>query len=314
MGLFGVVAEPPHPVADGPVVVFLNAGLLHHVGPARLWVDLARRFAAAGLRTVRFDLSGLGDSPNRPGQRRHFSYPKEALGDIQAALVAMSPDRPLDAVLIGLCAGAYHAIEGGIAFGVRGIGAVNPNLAIDPPTAWNDPAGPSDRQALQPYSPWIKWLRRFDGLQRFGEHRAPPILWWMLDKIGLQHHPARAFEELAVRRVDTLLICGDVEARPFQRRAKWAMRRLVREGHIRFEVLSGADHTLFGASAGLRATVQITQHVLGRFAATGSSPEQVREQRPGEATERTPLTHPIVDLPVEHPSAQAGVVSGGAAP
>jgi len=29
-------------------VLLLNAGLIHHIGPARLWVSLARRSSAAG--------------------------------------------------------------------------------------------------------------------------------------------------------------------------------------------------------------------------------------------------------------------------
>jgi alpha-beta hydrolase superfamily lysophospholipase len=265
-GLFGIVSEPRSGTAPGPVVTFLNAGLLHHVGPARLWVELARRFAGAGMRTVRFDLSGLGDSPVRPGQRAHFSYPKEAIDDIAEVLDELTNGDRHDSVLVGLCAGAYHAIEGGIALRVRGICAINPILHFDPPDLWSDPSGHSERQVLQPYSPWIKRLRRFDGLVRFGEHRAPPVVWWTLDKLGLQPHPAHALEQLAQRDVDSLLICGDVEARPFQRRAKWAMRDLARGGRVRFEVLSGTDHTLFGASARARATSLIAGHVLTSFA------------------------------------------------
>jgi pimeloyl-ACP methyl ester carboxylesterase len=261
LGLFGITAEPATGAA-GPLVVFLNAGLIPHVGPARLWVDLARRFAASGVRSVRFDLSGLGDSPARPAQRLHFSYPPEAIDDIGAVLASLSPEQPSDAILLGLCAGAYHAIEGGIALGVRGVCAINPILHFDPPSVWTDGDHASDRQVLQPYSPWIKRLRRFDWLVRFGELQAPPSMWWVLDKVGLQAHPARGLEALANRGVSTLLICGDVEARPFQRRAKWAMRQLIRSRATRFEILSDSDHTLFGAGARARATALIVDYVL----------------------------------------------------
>jgi pimeloyl-ACP methyl ester carboxylesterase len=264
LGLSGIVAEPASGLAGGPTVAFLNAGLLHHVGPARLWVSLARRFAAAGIRSVRFDLSGLGDSPQRPGQARNFSYPKEAITDIADVLESICPDRG-ETVLIGLCAGAYHAIEGGIALGVRGVCAINPILHFDPPEIWTDPAAGPTRQVLQPYSPWIKWLRRFERLERFGEHRAPPSVWWLLDKLGLQPHPARALERLAEQNVDTLLVCGEVEARPFERRAKWSMRRLRRTGGVRFEILPGSDHTLFGAAARARATTLIVSHLVESF-------------------------------------------------
>ena len=60
--LFGIETVPVS--VDGrPPVLFLNAGVIDHVGPARAWVTLARALAARGFRTVRFDLSGVGTSP-----------------------------------------------------------------------------------------------------------------------------------------------------------------------------------------------------------------------------------------------------------
>jgi alpha-beta hydrolase superfamily lysophospholipase len=260
VGLFGMLAEPESG-ASGPTVVFLNAGLIPHVGPARMWVELARQFAASGFRSVRVDLSGLGDSPSRPAQRPHMSYPRNAIEDIAGALATLSPNDPADALLLGLCAGAYHAIEAGISIGVRGVCAINPILSFDPPSNWSDAEQTTERQVPQPYSGWIKSLRRFEWLVRFGEHKAPPALWWVLDKLGLQAHPARGLAALADRGVPTLLICGVIEARPFERRAKWAMRQLLRRGTLRFEVLQDSDHTLFGASARARASRLIVDYV-----------------------------------------------------
>jgi alpha-beta hydrolase superfamily lysophospholipase len=260
VGLFGMLAEPEGG-ARGTAVVFLNAGLIPHVGPARMWVELARQFAASGLRSVRLDLSGLGDSPSRPAQRPHMSYPRDAIEDIAGALATLAPDDPTDALLIGLCAGAYHAIEAGISIGVRGVCAINPILQFDPPINWADAEQMPERQVPQPYSRWIKRLRRFEWLVRFGELKAPPSLWWVLDKLGLQAHPARGLAALADRGVPTLLICGVVEARPFERRAKWAMRDLLRRDVLRFEVLQDSDHTLFGASARVRASRLIADYV-----------------------------------------------------
>ena len=46
-GLSGVLAEPDvnEAVEGAPGVVLLNSGILHHVGPSRLYVRIARRFA-----------------------------------------------------------------------------------------------------------------------------------------------------------------------------------------------------------------------------------------------------------------------------
>jgi pimeloyl-ACP methyl ester carboxylesterase len=46
-----------------PVVALLtNSGVIPRSGPHRMNVHLARRFAAQGIPSVRFDMSGLGDS------------------------------------------------------------------------------------------------------------------------------------------------------------------------------------------------------------------------------------------------------------
>lgn len=45
-----------------PVLVWLNAGFLPHVGPFRLHVELARQLASQGWASARFDAPGIGDS------------------------------------------------------------------------------------------------------------------------------------------------------------------------------------------------------------------------------------------------------------
>ncbi|MFP2897131.1 hypothetical protein [Corallococcus sp. 4LFB] len=76
--LVGILTEPdPAKVLpEAPAVVLSNVGLNHHVGPYRLWVELARQLAGRGITTLRFDLSGLGDSrPRREGGSTSSSAP-----------------------------------------------------------------------------------------------------------------------------------------------------------------------------------------------------------------------------------------------
>jgi alpha-beta hydrolase superfamily lysophospholipase len=65
--LFGVLSEPEAARPGAPALLFANTGIHHHVGPYRIWVELARALAARGFSALRFDLSGLGDSGARPG-------------------------------------------------------------------------------------------------------------------------------------------------------------------------------------------------------------------------------------------------------
>jgi alpha/beta superfamily hydrolase len=51
-------------------VIFLNAGLVHRIGPNRLYVHLARALSAAGDLVLRFDHSGIGDSGVTADSRR----------------------------------------------------------------------------------------------------------------------------------------------------------------------------------------------------------------------------------------------------
>lgn len=260
VGLFAVVTEKleRRPAAT---VLFLNAGVIQHTGPARLWVTLARQLASRGLRVVRLDLSGLGESHVRTGQTPHLVHPLEAMDDVGIALDGLGLDAP-EVVVAGLCSGAYHAIEAGLRMPVRGVCAINPILSFDPPEVKAGAQLARERQAVAPFNGLIKRLRRFSGLAEWGEHRAPPALWWLLDRTGLQPHPAHSLEELARRGIPVALLCGEVEARPFLRRARWSFDALVRSGAVQFDLLADSDHNLFGAAARARAQGLIVDRLV----------------------------------------------------
>jgi hypothetical protein len=62
--LVGIVTQPDGGFDERlPLFLFLNAGLGHRVGPNRLHVTLARKLAELGAASLRFDFSGIGDSP-----------------------------------------------------------------------------------------------------------------------------------------------------------------------------------------------------------------------------------------------------------
>lgn len=106
--LVGIVtpASPGAP-STAPLAVILNAGIVHRAGPNRMSVALARSLAAAGCTTLRFDLSGVGDSDPRNDGLAPF---EAALADIKEAIDWLDPaGRARAVVLIGLCSGADHA-------------------------------------------------------------------------------------------------------------------------------------------------------------------------------------------------------------
>lgn len=104
--LSGILTEPAGG-AGGPAVLLLNAGLLHRVGPNRLYVSLARRLAALGLPVLRFDYSGLGESePRRDEVTLEQSMLEEGLEAMHFLQAEGIADR---FVPMGLCAGAEQS-------------------------------------------------------------------------------------------------------------------------------------------------------------------------------------------------------------
>jgi pimeloyl-ACP methyl ester carboxylesterase len=107
--LVGVLTAPAAPpTTTAPLVVFLNAGVIHRVGPHRLHVTLARQLALRGITSLRLDLSGIGDSRPVPGA---MSFRESAVADTRSAMDKLSSDLHMERfVLFGLCSGADNAL------------------------------------------------------------------------------------------------------------------------------------------------------------------------------------------------------------
>ena len=82
-GLIGTLCLPSTPGADGSGVgqILFNAGVVHRIGPHRINVKLARSLAASGIASIRFDLSGLGDSARASG---NLAFEEQAVIDIRS--------------------------------------------------------------------------------------------------------------------------------------------------------------------------------------------------------------------------------------
>ena len=124
LGLVTLPSTTPAPGSTG--LVLLNAGIIHRIGPNRLNVKLARRAAKVGTAALRFDLSGLGDSPPASGA---VGFEKQAVRDMAAALDALNAAAGCSRfVLVGLCSGADNAMLAALADpGVSGLVLLDPH-------------------------------------------------------------------------------------------------------------------------------------------------------------------------------------------
>lgn len=108
--LVGVLTQPAGGAAPGgrPLVVILNAGVIHRVGPNRMHVAMARTMAREGYVVLRFDLSGVGDSAPREEGLAPF---ESAMADVREVLDSLQATRgPVQVVLVGLCSGADQSV------------------------------------------------------------------------------------------------------------------------------------------------------------------------------------------------------------
>ncbi len=104
--LVGVLSLP---AAGPPPVVWLmfNAGLVSRMGPHRLNVKLARALAAQGQASLRFDLSGRGDSR---GSTSGADFEQQSVHDIRSAMDWLEHTCGARRfALFGICSGAVAA-------------------------------------------------------------------------------------------------------------------------------------------------------------------------------------------------------------
>lgn len=94
--------------SGGPVMVLANSGVVHRVGANRISVHIARRITAEGIDTLRFDMSGLGDSAERDD---HLGWEASASLELMEAVDLMTAARPgADVLLYGNCGGAAKSV------------------------------------------------------------------------------------------------------------------------------------------------------------------------------------------------------------
>jgi pimeloyl-ACP methyl ester carboxylesterase len=233
--LVGIIAEPPFSYPDQglPAVIFLNSGLVHHVGPNRLWVRLARKLAAKGFVTLRFDLSGIGDSKPAADQ---LSVEGRWVVEVRAAMDMLAETRAADRfVLIGNCSGASLAYATALADPrVAGAALVNP------------PRRPALRYFLRlaASNPKI-WLRLFHGRMRLPSLRRRRRPSGSSTAMAQQQSvDARGLRLLTERDVDLLLISceWDPGYDYFQLQQREQLTRPELRERLVLETIPGANH------------------------------------------------------------------------
>lgn len=107
LSLVGMLTQPARGEPANLAVLMFNAGVLPRIGPHRLNVKLARALAATGQTSLRFDLSGQGDSRSAV---TGGDFRAQAVRDIRDAMDHVGQACGIRRfALIGVCSGAINA-------------------------------------------------------------------------------------------------------------------------------------------------------------------------------------------------------------
>jgi dienelactone hydrolase len=283
-GLFGMVTEPPSPPGAATVgspryrdVLFLNAGSLHHIGPGRQWVEMGRTWAAYGVRSLRFDIGGVGESPRTGPPGVLSSYPPSAVADIDVAMAFLAPDHRDDVLLVGLCSGAYHCALAAPQVGAGAIALVNP-LRMPIPVGdgttlvahtFEDDGPPVPVVAGDGQEPDQDGRRRLLGdLRDRGAltpvtRRLPDRLWALVNRVRGAEDTSEVFRRVVDSGVDVVVVCGPDEWRSVGRGRQAALRRMAETGRFHLVMVPTLDHSFHVAEGRQTAVRYLERWELG---------------------------------------------------
>jgi alpha-beta hydrolase superfamily lysophospholipase len=222
--LSGVLAEPPAGRAPGDVcVLLLDTGTIRRIGPNRLWVEAARRWAVRGLRSVRFDMDGMGDSDGDPEPYRDLSklYDPWIIDQVTTVMDQLCARGLAERfAIVGLSAGAYWALHAALGDDrVVAVALMNPGALV-----WDPGSSPLGdfrtmrtiahtrtisratlRKAFGPRGLALAlWLVRAAGRRALRRGRAQPVLVGRADEMRAA---VASIETMPARRL--LVFCDD---------------------------------------------------------------------------------------------------------
>lgn len=267
--LFGIMTEVDG--AGQTAMVLTNAAPpACHLGPARLWVELARTWAPRLGGVLRFDESGNGDSPGGDSDAT-LPYTPAAVRDVVAAVQTARAGGAREISLTGLCAGAWACLLAGDRVQVEEVNALNPGMwDVRPPSRTPAPgraSGPEGRRA--PVAMARHWARLAV------RHLLPEALWWRLGRRGYIEAPAGLITPLLRRGTRVGLLFGHREAAAFrQRRGERLVARYGAGGLLLTHEGAEIDHALL--------SVEAREAVVDRLAAwVGAERTQYSAPPPG---------------------------------
>jgi pimeloyl-ACP methyl ester carboxylesterase len=293
--LFGILTAPPPSAArpELPPIILLNAGTVHRVGSHRLYVPMARKWAALGFSVLRVDLSGIGDSPVPEGHPENLTYPRNGLEDARAAMDFLAETTTSRKFIVaGLCSGGDIAFQLGFKEPrVAGAIMMNPRTFLVNDLSMVDSYERArwSQQAVAKSDSWKDLLSGDVNLKRALQLAAPKVKDIVVKRAKravttlmgavLPAGPAAeqrretdvpyCLRSMAARGVDTYLFVTDHDPGVDYVDANYgpAMSALASVPNFCRTDIKGTDHTFTARWAQEQVTAMITAHLTQRFLA-----------------------------------------------
>jgi alpha-beta hydrolase superfamily lysophospholipase len=245
-GLFGILTHP----AAGSVpretgILLLGTGANQHVGVNRMHVTLARALSKLGFRVLRFDLSGIGESPALPGLPARQFYTSQAVPETRVAIDLMMARGSKRVALFGLCSGGYTAFH--TAFSDSRVAAI---AAVNVPGFQYNP---NDSRILAAHRPRSGLLSRWLGSRELRDDS---------DDV------ARGFGAVLARGCRTLIVYGSGDSGLPVLEGHLGPKLAKARGDQKLEmaVVPATDHTFTPRAAQHRLRSLVTQLFAGGLA------------------------------------------------
>ncbi|TAL65925.1 MAG: alpha/beta fold hydrolase [Burkholderiaceae bacterium] len=294
--LFGILTEPVGNATDDrrseAVMLMLNVGGHCHIGPGRLYVNMARSWAASGYRTLRLDVTGIGDSRTRACLSAcdlTSLYSIDHTADVRAAIDCLAARGFGNFTVMGICSGSAIAFQAAWADTRVTRQILLNSLRLEGKPEEENTGGDKLVGASIEYKPtyfyhralrtptvYLRVLRgqvNVRGIAGYFLMLMATRLWRAIHQL-VQATPDKnslliKFKRLATRGTDTLVLVGHQDhARTFIEFHLGKMGRRMRKfPNFRMAVMENADHTLSSQENQNTAIKIICEHLNSQMSA-----------------------------------------------
>jgi pimeloyl-ACP methyl ester carboxylesterase/alpha/beta superfamily hydrolase len=262
----GILTEPAGTDKAGLCAVLLNAGAIYRIGPNRMWVEAARRWARLGVVTLRLDIEGIGEADGDGGPYAEDAglYVPRLVPQVVAALDVLQRRGVADRfVLGGLCSGAYWAFHAALEDPrVTAAFMLNPRALVWDPSV----SEASDLRRLRTHRVSWETIRRNASIPR-----AAALGRWLLGARSRRMAVDDALERMRATGKRVLLVFSEDEPLHTDLVLSGRLDRLERWPSFTIEHIRVRDHTLRPISSQLQAAEALDRALAVELAVESAS-------------------------------------------